>query len=66
MATKGKTLRASVKRKQEEVEEIRVLAESAENFQVLRLFTAARRLLLKRSDCCTSLMSYQRNWYWRD
>ena len=32
MATKGKMLRASMKRKQEEVEEIRVLAEKRRKF----------------------------------
>ena len=42
------------------------LQKSAGDFQVLRLFTAARRQLLKRSNCCTSFMSYQRSWCWRD
>ena len=67
MSTKGKRVTASMKRKQEEVEKMRALDEKRRrfNFQVVRLFTTVKLLLLKRSDCCMSSVSYPQSWYCR-
>ena len=64
MATKGKRVRASMKKRQEEVEKMKALmcSQFLKEKWKLRKFPGAKAV---HCDCCMSLMNHLQSWHWR-